>query len=274
MKKGFVTLIALLLVAALVGCAPSKPADAPNNQPQLKTKEEAKTIALNDAKVDVANVTDLEVDLDEENGVYYFEVDFDHDGSEYDYKIDAISGKILHQNVVKPTGGDAPQPPPADKQKIGIEAAKKAAFDHAKVKEADVKDLDVDLDEENGKLYYDVSFDAGGKEYDYHVDAYSGEVHLHEVEKDDDQKPAEKPADKPAEKPAEKKKIGVAAAKSAALKHANVKQADARDLEADLDNENGKLVYEVSFEAGGYDYDYDIDAYSGKVIRSEKDRED
>ena len=38
--------------------------------------------------------------------------------------------------------------------------------------------------------------------------------------------------------------------------------------------ENGKLVYEVSFNAGGYDYDYDIDAYTGKVIRSEKERDD
>ena len=88
----------------------------------------------------------------------------------------------------------------------------------------------------------------------------------------------EKPAEtKPTEtKPATttKKKIGVSAAKKAAFKHANVKSSDAWDVEVDLDTENGKLVYEVSFDAGGFDYDYDIDAYTGKVIRSEKEKDD
>ena len=63
-------------------------------------------------------------------------------------------------------------------------------------------------------------------------------------------------------------------AKNAAFKHAKVKASDAWDVEVDLDTENGKLVYEVSFSAGGYEYDYDIDAYSGKVLRSEKERDD
>ena len=66
----------------------------------------------------------------------------------------------------------------------------------------------------------------------------------------------------------------LAQAKKIALDHAGVKQADARDLEAELDWENGKEIYEVSFEAGGYDYDYEIDAYSGKILRSEKERDD
>ena len=63
-------------------------------------------------------------------------------------------------------------------------------------------------------------------------------------------------------------------AKNAAFKHANVKASQAWDVEVDLDTENGNLVYEVSFDAGGYEYDYDIDAYTGKIIHSEKEKND
>lgn len=56
--------------------------------------------------------------------------------------------------------------------------------------------------------------------------------------------------------------------------HAKVKASDAWDVEVDLDTENGKLVYEISFDAGGYEFDYEIDASTGKVLRSEKERND
>ena len=37
------------------------------------------------------------------------------------------------------------------------------------------------------------------------------------------------------------------------------------------DVENGKTVYEVEFESGLYDYEYDIDAVTGKVLKSKKE---
>ena len=69
-------------------------------------------------------------------------------------------------------------------------------------------------------------------------------------------------------------KISREKAKSIALNHAGVKEADARGLEIELDYEKGVHVYEVSFESGKYDYDYDIDAYTGAIKFSEKDFDD
>ena len=173
------------------------------------------------------------------------------------------------------------------------EEVQQIVFSHAKVTAADVLELEVDLDEEDGAIFYDVEFDDKNNEYDYRVDALSGKILYDKAEPKEtvpvDAKPAEtapteaQPAEtKPAEeKPAEtkpatttKKKIGVTKAKNAAFEHAKVKASDAWDVEVDLDTENGKLVYEVSFNAGGYDYDYDIDAYSGKVLRYEKELDD
>lgn len=62
-------------------------------------------------------------------------------------------------------------------------------------------------------------------------------------------------------------------AKSIALKHAEVKEADIRDLDIELDKDAGTLHYDVDFEVGGKDYDYEIDAVTGKILKSEKERD-
>ena len=63
-------------------------------------------------------------------------------------------------------------------------------------------------------------------------------------------------------------------AKLIALDHANISVENTRDLEIDLDREWGVLLYEVSFEAGSLEYEYEIDAYSGEILfeRATRDR--
>lgn len=59
---------------------------------------------------------------------------------------------------------------------ITVEEAKDIAFEQAGVTEADVTDLEVDLEEDSGVQYYEVSFDIGETDYEYHIDAITGEV--------------------------------------------------------------------------------------------------
>lgn len=60
-------------------------------------------------------------------------------------------------------------------------------------------------------------------------------------------------------------------AKEIALEHANLKETDIRDYEIDLDNEDGKLVYEISFESNGKEYDYDVNATTGDISNSKNE---
>ena len=60
-------------------------------------------------------------------------------------------------------------------------------------------------------------------------------------------------------------------AKEIALKHANIKDSDITDYEIDLDTENGKLVYDISFEHDGKEYDYDVDAQTGVIANSKNE---
>ena len=45
-------------------------------------------------------------------------------------------------------------------------------------------------------------------------------------------------------------------------------------LWSELDYENGVLIYEVDFSDGKYDYDCDVDALNGKVLKFEKEIDD
>ena len=38
-----------------------------------------------------------------------------------------------------------------------------------------------------------------------------------------------------------------------------------------LDEDDGRVVYEIEIRDGKYDYDFDIDAISGEVLKFEKD---
>lgn len=68
--------------------------------------------------------------------------------------------------------------------------------------------------------------------------------------------------------------ISLAKAKEIALAQANVKASDAVFEDKEFDHDDGKAVFELEFKANGYEYEYDIDAVSGKVIRAEHDKEE
>lgn len=70
-----------------------------------------------------------------------------------------------------------------------------------------------------------------------------------------------------------KKYIGKAAAIKIALAHAGLERSAVRDLKCEFDREDGVMIYEVEFESGAYDYEYDIDAMSGKILKSKKERD-
>lgn len=59
-------------------------------------------------------------------------------------------------------------------------------------------------------------------------------------------------------------------AKNAALRHAGLQEDQVSDVDIDLDRDNGKLIYEVDFNSGSTEYDYDIDAETGEVISADK----
>ena len=60
-------------------------------------------------------------------------------------------------------------------------------------------------------------------------------------------------------------------AKAIALEHAGLNDGAIKSFSIELDLGDG--VYEVEFYTKGMEYDYEIDAYTGKILQAEKDRD-
>lgn len=66
-------------------------------------------------------------------------------------------------------------------------------------------------------------------------------------------------------------KITINDAKKIAFENAGVKETDITSLETDTDREGNRRYYEIDFKAGGYEYEYDIDMDSGKILKKDKE---
>ena len=66
--------------------------------------------------------------------------------------------------------------------------------------------------------------------------------------------------------------IGAEAAKTAALKHAGFSASQVTFLDAEYDYDDGRMIYEVEFHVNGTEYDYDIDALTGAVVKYQSEK--
>ena len=132
----------------------------------------------------------VDPELDESPAHYEVEIK-SQSGEEFEYKLDAYTGAILESKREAEDGTETPavQPsrpePPAAVQGIGYAKAKSIALNHAGVSENQAYDMDIELDDEDGTLVYEVEFKSGSMEYDYEIDAATGAILKHETELDD-----------------------------------------------------------------------------------------
>ena len=145
-------------------------------------KDAALSAALKAAGLSKDQVKNIEIELDYEHGVMVYEVEFDRGFDEYSYDIDAKTGEVVaydndddDDKIVNVTAEDV----------IGMDAAKSAALKHSGLTAAQVTELSVELDRENGKTVYEVEFKSAGYEYSCEIDAVKGTVLYSDKELDD-----------------------------------------------------------------------------------------
>ena len=145
---------------------------------------------------------------------------------------------------------------------IGEAGAKEIALSNAGISESDAKFLTCKLDYDDGLTVYDVEFYYGRCEYSCEINAKTGAIIK-----------AEKDEFGPNVPDPDAAYIGETKAKEIALADAGVKESDAKKLRVKFDFDDGRAEYEVEFHSNKFDYDYEIDAVTGRIIKAEKDRE-
>ena len=295
-KKIFAVLVSTVLsVALLVGCSDNKPVEenailnqAQASAPTVKSSnlasvspDDAIDIVLNHAGVSRENAVMFGTpSLDEENGKPHYDIEFGYNGFEYDYEIAVDDGAVLKaekeaEKVEAPVKEKTPEKSemPVSKEDksnnnngyISVEAAKQKALDDAGVKAEDAVFLKAYYDSDDLVPHFEIKFESNGYEYEYEIKASDGSV----LEKDID-----KERNSVKTTFASKEYISAEKAKSIAYDHASVKAADVKSSKADLDRDDLIAHYDVEFVVGDFEYEYEINAESGKVIASDKEIND
>ncbi len=156
---------------------------------------------------------------------------------------------------------------------IGKEAAAYAAEQYAGTTALDSVTAEVDPELDESPAHYEVELHTAWGEFEYLVDAYTGKVLSGQKNL---LTAASTPSEtmKPTAPSGAVQDIGHAKAKSIALNHAGVSENEAYDMEIELDDEDGTLVYEVEFKSGNMEYDYEINAASGAILKHEAEIDD
>lgn len=153
--------------------------------------------ALKHSKVNEKDADISSVLLVEQNGMMLYEVCFSTKDNQYEYLLDASTGRVeswrkaavadavmepavAASGDLKPTASPEPTASPAPEKNatvlIGEDEAKKLAMGHANITEKDLSSISCKLELEGLNLIYDIEMKTKLMEYDYEVDAISGEI--------------------------------------------------------------------------------------------------
>jgi len=169
----------------------------------------------------------------------------------------------------------------ANAKDIGEKKAKEIALSHAGVENGNVTFVKAEADRENGKNVYEVEFyTSDHKEYDYEIDAQSGEILSYDYDaenynftsdgKDENISTATQSVETSQTEQTPQKEISEKEAKEIALKKLpEANESNIREFKKDYDD--GKLFYEGKIVLGKTEYELEIDASNGNVVKWEKD---
>lgn len=249
--------------------------------------ENAVKTALSDAGISEENAIVTKSKMSFDDGRFVYDVEFLADGMEYDYEIKASDGTVIKKekdvdksgrtfantsstvsqqqvgNIEETTAQATTQQPQTQAGDISLDEAKNIAFKNAGVNADGVTVTKAILDYDDGVTVYDIEFYNSSNKFDYEVST-KGEI----ISFDKDSMKAE--ANNTSQE-VTAKYIGIDKAKSLALSNAGIKSSDATFTKAKLEKDNGVWQYEVEFVSGTTEYEYEIDAVSGKIISNDVD---
>ena len=298
MRKNLTGLIVGTLMLTMIGGTAafaaesgSAAAGAAEQGKQTVTIEDAVKTALEDAKVAEGDAAVYKRIWAYSDSAEIYEIDFLIPGqTKYEYEIAVATGEILEHDKENWDADDdteykgltAGKAVDAEKEAKALADAAEAAFKDAGVTKDDVTIYKQGADYENGREVYVVEFLQEGKtKYEYEIAADDSSVVFHEQEmweKEDDYEyqgllhPETAQEEKSGENAGE---ITKADAKRIALEDAGLAEQDVTIKKCKLDFDDGVKMYDVEFRnAEGYEYEYEIDAETGKILDKDVELDD
>lgn len=213
------------------------------------SKEKAVELALE--KIET-KATLVQVELDQDDKVAYFDVEMVDDSFEYEVEVNALSGAIMEFKK-EPLNKAIPLNNEYITQDAAIAKALEKIGSSATL-------ITIELDKDDTHVYYDIEMDDNTHDYEIEVDALTGMI----LDFDKDLKVKETNTTPPFNTNY--------ITQEAAIKQALEKigfQATLVFVELDMDDE--LAIYEIEMMDQTYEYEIEIDALTGAVLDFDKD---
>lgn len=160
--------------------------------------------------------------------------------------------------------------------------AQNIALEDAGLNQNDVSFTKTNLDRDDGRSQYDIEFiaSADNTKYDYEIDAESGAILSVDREtgrsgnttsSSTQQNNTTQQQQNTTTGPQAAGEITADEAKSIALQHAGLAEADVLYANVEYDRDNGHNEWSVDFATQDTEYDYEINAADGSILKSEKE---
>lgn len=226
------------------------------------TEAEAQEIAYEYAGVSEADVTILSIQKDREDREY--EIRFYDDLYEYEIDVNYNSGRVrnfekdLRDNVNINQGGNNQ----TTTVSMTEEEARNIALQRVGKTSEEVTFTRVRVDRENGITVYDVYFYDAEKEYELSIDVNTKEIVSYREDYLSTGNNTTTSTDY----------IGVERAREIVLNHAGLSSSEVTFSKAELDVDYGFATYEIEFYYNYFEYDYEVNAVTGEILKYERGR--
>lgn len=297
-QKAVISLLCITAVIALLGTGTVFAAATIVRSSSIG-EDNAKNFAFADLGIDPLSAQNVHAEFDFEQGHFVYEIEFMAEGVEYEYWIKASDGAIVKkemdiaaQGEVHPVEGTKTQKVAesvqqsssktkektadstasekelqGDDTEIGLDAAKEIVISDAGVSEADVTYTKTELEYEEGVQVYEIEFYSSTDEYEYEINAVTGVIRSKEKEAFHTNIEENHHENTGAD-------IGVEQAKSIAVDHAGFSVSEVSFSKAKLEKEDGNLVYEIKFYKDGMEYEYELLAATGEILKFDSEWEE
>ncbi|MFR6065903.1 MAG: PepSY domain-containing protein [Eubacterium sp.] len=261
--------------------------------------DKAIVIAMEDAGVTEEDAIITKAKMSFEDGRFVYDVEFLANGLEFDYEIKAADGTVIKKDKDIDETGKTSQPAvtqtaqtttaaqettaqanneqsntnnnnanneTAQSGEISLEEAKSIALKKAGLNADSVTFTKAYTDYDDGRKHYYIEFYDSSYKYEYDIST-SGDV----ISYDKESRNNNSANTQTTTQPSNSKYIGIDKAKSVAISNAGKSESDVKFIKAKLENDDGIWKYEIEFISGTTEYDYEIDALSGKILDYDRD---
>ena len=156
--------------------------EIPSDYGKVISKEKAQEIALKRIDLTIEQTDLIKVEVDKDKNIYKYEVEIIVGDMKYEVDVDVTSGSVLDVDVEHIDPNDIDDESFETSEHIGKEKAKDIALAKAGLSEEEVSELKSEFELDKSIAIYEVSFIKDGMEYEYDIDALTGEIIDEDIE--------------------------------------------------------------------------------------------